>query len=209
MIKGLLAALSLFIISACAPSKHAVYLEDQANLKKSCIASAPPSIKKISIDATIRMEPLAGCVAVERGVYEGMPYTRIHPGRSVEFAASDKELPWVVSCGVDSITDKRSSFVRKGALSILSSELGSFVSVQGAAFPGENMDIRVDQNHGFVLAGGQPLKSSSAENLMAQIRKGSTVATRFVEWPTRRIVDGVVDVTGFAQAVSYSESCFR
>jgi len=196
------------VLTACAPSKHAAYMDAARKQAQDCASSAPPVVRKLTPDANVRMELRSACVPVERGVIEGFAYFVDHSIRRAEFAVSPADIPWVVKCSADSMTDQRYAQITKGNLSVTRTAKGDHVSVIGKRFPGSIAQVRIDDSPAVGFAEAAASEGAAFE-IVSGLMAGGSAMTRYIEWPSKTYRDAHYSAAGFPQAYRYAESCIR
>lgn len=147
---------------------------------------------------------VAACVAVPTGNFleEDGFYIRSHPDGSGSVALGTDVLSpaWNIDCRVDAMTDRRSCRFNGDQLFVFYgiSPNPTQVCILSHDFPGRRGMIRVD-DHPPVNTGVDGC--TSAANLLPQLRSGTSVAVRYVEWPYDYPKDESETLSGFNKAM--------
>lgn len=100
---------------------------------------------------------------------------------------------WKLTRRVDPISDAKSCAVTmahsgiKAGLMVAVIEGDLSVSVLGKDYPGRDKAVRVDSNEAMRFK--TALHDGQARSFLAQLRSGSTVKTRIIEWPSGAPLD--------------------
>lgn len=86
-------------------------------------------------------------------------------------------------------------------------ELGFVVAIMEQRYPGSSVSIRVENGQVF-SSNDAVFPPQVSAKILAQIKDGSKVATRYVSWPEKANVDRVLDVYGASVAAAYIKWAF-
>lgn len=148
--------------------------------ERDCAAIQIESIRR---DCENRMRAITGNLDCDR---DGPMYVQTRRVDKINDTAS---------CTVMADTSHR---IKGGLLGMVIGGRLSF-SVMGDNFPGEKQAIRVDGNPAYVF--DEFVTGESAIRLLAELKSGSSVTTRFNEWPQHVNRDNTHKVCNFAQLV--------
>jgi hypothetical protein len=154
---------------------------------------------------------------VEEGTMNGIKY-EFHlsdaSGTSAGTQANDIQSSseyaknWHLSCKKDVMTDRVTCKATKESLTIFyTKELGFVVAIMEQRYPGSSVSIRVDNGQVF-SSNDAVFPPQVSAKILAQIKDGSKVATRYVSWPEKANMDRVSDVYGASVAAAYIKWAF-
>lgn len=144
--------------------------------------------------------------AEQHGELNGVWFVLFSDSAAVASSAGTKAEHWLkadhwdISCSRDKMTSARSCYVTKGDLYIFVKSDGRLlVSVGDEHFPNSQTSLKVGskrfdttQRDGFFANGKQ---------IVAAMRNGTPVVTRYMKWPYRSWVDAEFDAYGVETAV--------
>lgn len=115
---------------------------------------------------------------------------------------------WSIRRETDAITDIESCVISShdSASNLIPMVLNDQLSfsIAGRDYPGRSKYIRVDDNKAFQF--GDHLMGEEAQQLLAQIRTGKVIRTRFTRWPSGAVDDNTFEVCGLPQAL---DACLK
>ncbi|MGK7660690.1 MULTISPECIES: hypothetical protein [unclassified Marinovum] len=139
---------------------------------------------------------------------DGNYHIKIFPdgSGSVALGPDVLDFAWRIDCRVDAMSDNRKCNITSGRDGIFvyygESQRPRQVCVSGHDFPGRRGMIRVNT--------GSPVNTDTdgcvqAGSLLSQLRTGTSVTTRRVEWPYDYPVDATTTLAGFSKAMEVVE----
>lgn len=147
-----------------------------------------------------------------KGVVNGVSYSRYSDG-SAGFHNGPKKITslsdWSVGCDSDEMTDKKTCNVSNSESKIfIWLEKGKGIeslSLYSHDFPGRNMAIRIGSAKPIISR--KFISGRSAQNLIAQMKPGTIVKTRYYSWPYDSAKDAKVTIKGnsLSEALRYSK----
>lgn len=130
-------------------------------------------------------------------------YFRDGSGHVAPSDTSSMDEQWSVSCSKDAITDVKSceitNFGTHIFISLTASLSISDICILNHDFPGRAGAIRVDTNRAFQTDTDGCLRSPA---LLAQLRSGSKVTTRRIQWPDDYPRDASGNLSGLDDAIA-------
>ncbi|WP_052906163.1 hypothetical protein [Pseudomonas fluorescens] len=147
----------------------------------------------------------------ETGVYKGIKY-RIYYSDGSGTIQGDKKSTldtikdlhvtnWSTRCKKDGMDDTHWCAISKDSVSIGIWKNGShFISVGNDHFPSSNITLRVDQNAPISATAESGYTDKQVEMLIAQLKSGKSVLSRYQEWPYETNKDKAIDLFGFSEA---------
>lgn len=149
----------------------------------------------------------------ETGIINGVPYDIYYTDGSGTFGgvegATKVELDqdnWTVACEKDSISDKKSCYIQRHDLWIWLYENGNLkISIGRDYYPSSTIAIRVDSRKPFYTSAdnGGFFPSAQTKNIIAQLKSGKKVTTKYVKWPYGSAVDESFGLYGLNEAYLY------
>ena len=114
---------------------------------------------------------------------------------------------WDVSCTKDPITDQKMCQMRTRNLWIFVRPKGRvFVSIGAEHFPGSVVTLRIDKGNSVSALASTDgnFGAQASTRLVQQLKRASTVTTRFMRWPNQTWEDDTWELLyGFNEAYSY------
>ena len=109
----------------------------------------------------------------------------------IDAVTADKRVAIISGCQTDSVTDERSCYMnflpelRKGGIRATIDSRGKFLSacVNTHDYPGRSAVIRIDKLKPITTNKKGCIGRKTASKLEKQILSGSTMLTRYAEWP--------------------------
>lgn len=160
-----------------------------------------------SCSSTMQAPMTSAQMAAQRGgaetLEDGLTVQRFPGGSgSAQVAGASGIDKWTFDCPVDAMTDRRACVVYNLEASIhVSYKRGSTprtVCVISHDFPGRTAQIRIDANSP-VTTNREGCVESPA--LIAQLKSGSKVTTRYYSWPYDYPKDSTGTLAGFDKAI--------
>lgn len=146
----------------------------------------------------------------QSGTLNGVPFTLYEDSASIDAVknrhSGSLELrdAWSVACRRDKMNNKKSCSVNRGDLYVFVYQSGPIkVSIGNEHFPGSTTSIRVGLKR-FDTSDRDGDFSQSA-SILAAMKDGAQVVTRFMKWPYREWVDEEFDVYGAQVAVKIAQ----
>lgn len=128
------------------------------------------------------------------------------PDTSIDDDVDGRTL-WAMGCERDAMSDLVTCYVSKGDLWLWAAKGRGHVvvSIGSEHYPGSSSAARVDSN--------KPIRTSAAaaghfgvpesRALIAQMKAGKQITTRYMRWPNRYWIDHAQSLYGFEQALAY------
>lgn len=154
---------------------------------------------------------------IEEGTMNGIKYSFYLSDASGTIAGtqandvgprSDFAKNWHTSCKKDVMTDQVfCKAIKENLTFFYTKELGFVVGIMEQRYPGTAVSIRID--NGQVFSSNDAIfPPQVSAKILAQIKDGSKVATRYVSWPEKANVDRVSDFYGAGVAAAYVKWAF-
>ena len=173
--------------------------------------SASPKANANEVDASSRYNLVSGL-----GTVNGIAY-RIFDDLSGGFAGNKAnslgdDNSWSIRCKKDAMSDRKSCSVSRRKL-FIDVEPGkvAFLYVGVDHFPGKSTALRVDDKKPVVGTQGSDGDFSNGQvaTILKQLAKGTSVTTRYYQWPYERAEDESFELTGFNEALDYAKWAVR
>jgi hypothetical protein len=124
------------------------------------------------------------------------------------------ESDWTFRCKQDEITDKKSCVLEpdhagSGFAVIYDGSSNArrlFIRGQGKAFPGSLVSVRVDSRPAHGTAESTPFSLASSKVILLEMSSGSTIRTRFWDWPYNTPQDNRADLGNFKEIASLADA---
>lgn len=111
---------------------------------------------------------------------------------------------WSVSCKKDVMNDKASCFaVRDGFFVFYSEASGYIVGVNGDKYPQSLVSVRVNSGTVISATESRGFTKDQSEKILKSIKDGSSLATRYIDWPYKSNKDSVSKVYGVGVVQEY------
>lgn len=152
---------------------------------------------------------------VEKGVVNGVAYTVYYFDGSGTFIGTEGNVGdfrepvdsnWYVECKKDPISDKKMCSMHMKDIWLYAYPNGkTVVSVGRDHFPSSTTTIRIDAGQPFTANANEDgdFPAATSSKIIAKLKIGKTITTRFMRWPYRNWVDTTWDLYGFNEAYSY------
>jgi TonB family protein len=108
---------------------------------------------------------------------------------------------WSLTCSIDRMNDKPRCKLQRGDLTIIKSPAGLFITVGSDHYPGTAISIRLDESAAISAPAGEGFSRQRAALLLGQLKRATTVTTRYQEWPYRAFKDNSFSLFGAAEAI--------
>jgi hypothetical protein len=125
----------------------------------------------------------------------------------------ESQTSWVATKSVDSMTDVRQCTVSaylasfEGNLQIFYvQDLAPRVAIVAKPYPNDPGVLRVDELEAVRSASGIIFEPEPSKVVIAQLRDGTFVRTRFNDWPSRVPIENTMDVRKIDQAMNECEA---
>ena len=179
-------------------------------------SAAPPLLATVDVfhpGSTIETSEATGS-RVERGSVNGVRYEFYHSDGSGLFAGRKVHVHldlvepgiWQVSCHKDAISDAKRCEMKKNSLWVYAHRDGrTIVSIGDNHYPGSSVTIRIDGDTPISTSATQDgdFSARSSARIIDRLKSGSTITTRYMEWPYRSWVDQSWDLFGFNETLRY------
>ncbi|EKU29860.1 hypothetical protein C660_11712 [Alcaligenes sp. HPC1271] len=149
----------------------------------------------------------------EEGEKDGAKYLFYHSdgsGRIAGDAENDLSylrfdgMNWSISCNKDAMNDHVTCRANRGDLLVFYSKSDGFlVDLMGDKYPGSNISIRIDNGQVVTAGEASGFSKSQSKNILASIKDGDKVATRYIGWPYKNNKDQVSEVYGLNVVKQY------
>lgn len=85
------------------------------------------------------------------------------------------------------------------------------ISIGSSHYPSSSVALRIDSKKPFYTTADNDGVFSSAQtkNIIAQLRSGKKITTRYAKWPYRSSVDEIFELYGFNEAYLYIQWALR
>lgn len=128
-----------------------------------------------------------------------------------EFEYGKEPTRWHMICEKDRMSDKRLCLLKPmNAPSVLVSYNGASRAISvddgGAGFPGSIDQVRIDRNAPLSTRNGTAFSGKSAAVLLAQMKRGNVIYSRFRDWPYNHIVDRQTSLEKFSIIVQVADA---
>lgn len=147
---------------------------------------------------------------IETGILEGVKY-RIHfsdgsgtvqglPTSTLDYDRDKYGTNWSMSCKLDKMDDTHWCSLDREDLRVGIWKDGTpFVSVGNSHYPGSNIVVRVDKNEPITASEKTGFTKTQSLEIIGQLKKGSSVLTRYQKWPYQSNKDKSTELFGFLQ----------
>lgn len=148
---------------------------------------------------------------IEEGIYKGVKY-RIYysdgsgsvqglPANTLDYVGDNIGTNWSIQCKLDKMDDTHWCSLDRGDLRVGIWKDGTpFVSVGSSHYPNSMIAVRVDKNKPISASEKTGFTKAQSAEIIEQLKKGSSILTRYQEWPYQRNKDTSIDLFGFPQA---------
>lgn len=114
---------------------------------------------------------------------------------------------WSIRCRKDEMNDTHYCAMTRQALTVGAFDTSShFVSVGSEHFPGSSIVARVDKQDPVTAAAKSGFTTSQETSLIAAMSSGTSVLTRYVQWPYQTNKDKKISLYGFKSALEIIET---
>jgi hypothetical protein len=123
--------------------------------------------------------------------------------------------PWQGLCKFDAIEDTKECHISRGPLSVHlyrgRSPLKAIVIIahSDGSYPGDTHAIRVDQHKPHRNSDGPSWSNEQALRIIAEMKTGQLVRTRYFAWPYGNALDDTISLDGFGAAFQQLQQAVR
>ena len=150
---------------------------------------------------------------VEEGEVNGVRYRFFYtdgsgsfagkPGNSLTPSETMREN-WRVGCNKDIMSDRVSCYAKILDLTIvITDERLRFVRVGKDHYPGSEVANRAGRYATHVASSGEQYGCSESREILSEMQNGTTVSTRYQEWPRKSFRDQSFELYGFEEVYAY------
>lgn len=152
---------------------------------------------------------------VEEGLLNGVHYRIYYTDGSGTFSGElDGSLAttfgtgshWSTSCKKDPMDDTKSCYIQRKDLWVWVYPSGRLkIFIGGDQYPGTSASVRIDSSPAIRSSTNSEgvFTAAQSRQILQQLVLGSRVATRYVDWPNKSVVDDSFDLHGFDEAYQY------
>ncbi|ELR67952.1 hypothetical protein C942_00260 [Photobacterium marinum] len=148
---------------------------------------------------------------IEEGLHDGVKYRIFFSdgSGSIQGLAQNKldyvndklGTNWSMRCDVDGMDDSHWCSIDKGDLRVGIWKDGTFfVSVGSNHYPNSKVVVRINKNKPISASENIGFTKEKSIKIIEQLESGSSVLTRYQEWPYQSNIDTSTDLFGFSQA---------
>ncbi|MFH0728777.1 MAG: hypothetical protein V2B19_20885 [Pseudomonadota bacterium] len=148
---------------------------------------------------------------IEEGIYEGVKYRIFYsdgsgsvqglPMNTLDYVRDKYGTNWSIQCKLDDMDDTHWCSLDREDMRVGIWKDGTpFVSIGSSHYPNSKIAVRVDKNKPISTSEKSGFTNAQSAEIIRQLKKGSTVLTRFQEWPYQIDKDKSIDLYGFPQA---------
>jgi hypothetical protein len=108
---------------------------------------------------------------------------------------------WSLGCSIDEMDDTHFCYLDRKDLRVgIWKDGKTFIWIGNNHYPGSNIALRVDKNKPIIASEERGFTDSQSLEIIEQLKKGTSVLTRYKEWPYQSNEDQSFKTFGFPQA---------
>lgn len=139
------------------------------------------------------------------GVIQGLPENTLDFSSYEEFGTN-----WLLGCKIDEMNDTHFCYLDRKDLRVGIGQDGkTFIWIGNNHYPDSNIALRVDKNKPITASEERGFTESQSLEIIEQLKKGTSVLTRYNKWPYQSNEDQSFKTFGFPQAWEMLQRVYR
>lgn len=213
--------MKLVVLTALLAISGAAFTQERVEKPTLLKPQAPFTESGVVSDSELKLLTRIEVNKIEDGTRNGVAYRIYYTDGSGSFSGSadgslsgalGRGTDWSTACKKDPMNDKTSCYLQRKDLWVWLHQGGRVeVFIGGNQYPGTSATIRIDSNPAINSPSDSEgvFTADQSKQIVQQLLSGSTVATRYIDWPYRSATDESFELNGFDEAYEYIEWALR